>query len=126
MQRHTCCCRELGIATPDKIILAGAFGSHIDTTRAMLLGMIPDCPLDRVFSVGNAAGDGARIALLNREKRLEAQEIARTIRRVGTAGRPRLPERVPAGDELPPHVAQVRLDRRSHPGPGARSDGDTS
>jgi len=74
--------RELGIDTPDKIILAGAFGSHIDTTRAMLLGMIPDCPLERVFSVGNAAGDGARIALLNREKRLEAQEIARTIRRL--------------------------------------------
>ncbi len=74
--------RELGVETPDKIILAGAFGSHIDTTRAMILGMIPNCPLDRVFSVGNAAGDGARIALLNREKRLEAQEIARSIRRV--------------------------------------------
>ena len=74
--------RELGITTPDKIILAGAFGSHIDTTKAMILGMIPDCPLDRVFSVGNAAGDGARIALLNRDKRLEAQEIARTIKRV--------------------------------------------
>jgi uncharacterized 2Fe-2S/4Fe-4S cluster protein (DUF4445 family) len=74
--------RELGITTPDKIILAGAFGSHIDTTKAMILGMIPDCPLERVFSVGNAAGDGARIALLNKDKRLEAQEIARTIRRV--------------------------------------------
>jgi len=49
--------RELGIETPDKIILAGAFGSHIDTTKAMILGMIPDCPLEHVFSVGNAAGD---------------------------------------------------------------------
>ncbi len=74
--------RELGIETPDRIILAGAFGSHIDTARAMILGMIPDCPLDRVFSVGNAAGDGARIALLNREKRIEAQAVARSIRRV--------------------------------------------
>ncbi len=74
--------RELGIVTPDKIILAGAFGSHIDKTKAMILGMIPNCPLDQVFSVGNAAGDGARIALLNRNKRLEAQEIARTITRV--------------------------------------------
>lgn len=74
--------RELGITTPDKIILAGAFGSHIDATKAMILGMIPDCPLERVFSVGNAAGDGARITLLNRDKRLEAQHIARTIRRV--------------------------------------------
>lgn len=74
--------RELEIEAPDKIILAGAFGSQIDKTKAMILGMIPDCPLERVVSVGNAAGDGARIALLNRRKRTEAQEIARTIRRV--------------------------------------------
>jgi len=74
--------RELGIETPDKIILAGAFGSHIDKTKAMMLGMIPNCPLERVFSVGNAAGDGARIALLNRHKRVEAQQIAESIRRV--------------------------------------------
>jgi uncharacterized 2Fe-2S/4Fe-4S cluster protein (DUF4445 family) len=74
--------RELGIETPDRIILAGAFGSRIDTTKAMVLGMIPDCPLDRVVSVGNAAGDGARIALLNRDKRREAQEVAHSIRRV--------------------------------------------
>jgi uncharacterized 2Fe-2S/4Fe-4S cluster protein (DUF4445 family) len=74
--------RELGLVTPDKIILAGAFGSHIDPTKALILGMIPDCPLDRVFSVGNAAGDGARIALLNRHKRREAAEVAAGIRRV--------------------------------------------
>jgi uncharacterized 2Fe-2S/4Fe-4S cluster protein (DUF4445 family) len=74
--------RELGIETPDRIVLAGAFGSRIDTTKAMVLGMVPDCPLDRVVSVGNAAGDGARIALLNRDKRLEVQEVARTIRRI--------------------------------------------
>lgn len=74
--------KELGITAPDKIILAGAFGSHIDTTKAMILGMIPDCPLERVYSVGNAAGDGARIALLNGQKRLEAQHIARTIQRI--------------------------------------------
>lgn len=74
--------KELGIAAPDKVILAGAFGSHIDKTKAMTIGMIPDCPLDHVYSVGNAAGDGARIALLNRRKRLEAQQIARTIQRI--------------------------------------------
>lgn len=73
---------ELGIDKPDKIILAGAFGSHIDKTNAMILGMIPDCPLERVYSIGNAAGDGARIALLNKHKRLEAQDVARTIHRV--------------------------------------------
>jgi uncharacterized 2Fe-2S/4Fe-4S cluster protein (DUF4445 family) len=44
--------------------------------------MIPDCPLENVYAIGNAAGDGARIALLNREKRLEAVEVARRIRRI--------------------------------------------
>jgi uncharacterized 2Fe-2S/4Fe-4S cluster protein (DUF4445 family) len=74
--------REAGLEAPDRIILAGAFGAHIDPTRALILGMIPDCPIERVHSVGNAAGDGARIALLNREKRQEAIELARSVRRI--------------------------------------------
>ena len=74
--------REAGLEKPDKIILAGAFGSHIDPTAALILGMIPDCPIDRVVAVGNAAGDGARIALLNKDKRTEAAEVAGAIRRV--------------------------------------------
>ena len=74
--------REAGLDKPDKIVLAGAFGSHIDPTNALILGMIPDCPVDRVYAVGNAAGDGARIALLNRDKRVEAGEVARAIRRI--------------------------------------------
>jgi len=73
--------RETGIGTPDKIILAGAFGSYIDKTKAMLIGMVPDCPLENVYAVGNAAGDGARIALLNVEKRREAAEVARQVTR---------------------------------------------
>jgi uncharacterized 2Fe-2S/4Fe-4S cluster protein (DUF4445 family) len=74
--------REMGVERPDKILLAGGFGTYIDKTKAMMLGMIPDCPLDNVYAIGNAAGDGARIALLNREKRLEAVEVARRIRRI--------------------------------------------
>lgn len=69
----------------DRIVLAGAFGSYIDPQHAMILGLIPDCALDHVYAVGNAAGDGARIALLNREKRREAQEIARWVRYIETA-----------------------------------------
>src|SRR5690606_6748831 len=61
----------------DRIVLAGAFGSYIDPHYAMLLGLIPDCPLDSVMAVGNAAGDGARIALLNRHKREEAAQFSR-------------------------------------------------
>ncbi len=56
---------KLGIEQVDRIRLAGAFGSHIDVKYAMILGLIPDCPLEHVSSAGNAAGTGARIALLN-------------------------------------------------------------
>ena len=71
--------RRLGIKKLDKVILAGAFGSTIDPEKAMVLGMFPDCDPKHVNAVGNAAGDGARAALLNREKRLEADEIARKV-----------------------------------------------
>jgi len=71
--------KKLGIEKLDRVIIAGAFGSYIDKTEAMILGMFPDCDLDCVSSVGNAAGDGARIALLNRDKRLEAEEMARRV-----------------------------------------------
>jgi uncharacterized 2Fe-2S/4Fe-4S cluster protein (DUF4445 family) len=71
--------RRLGIEKLDKVILAGAFGSYIDPEKAMVLGMFPDCDLKNIYAVGNAAGDGARIALLNRDKRLEADEIARKV-----------------------------------------------
>ncbi|HSB07581.1 MAG TPA: ASKHA domain-containing protein [Thermodesulfobacteriota bacterium] len=71
--------KRLGIETLDKVVLAGAFGSFIDPEEAMVLGMFPDCDLDNVYAVGNAAGDGARIALLNRNKRTEADEIAQKV-----------------------------------------------
>jgi uncharacterized 2Fe-2S/4Fe-4S cluster protein (DUF4445 family) len=73
------------VSQVDRIILAGAFGSYIDPKYAMLLGLIPDCDLDKVYAVGNAAGDGARIALLNCHKRVEAQEIAHWVRYIETA-----------------------------------------
>ena len=70
-----------GLERPDKLILAGGFGSVIDKTRAMTIGMIPDMPLENVYAVGNAAGDGARIALLNVEKRREAERVAEKVHR---------------------------------------------
>ncbi len=74
--------KKLGIEKLDKVILAGAFGAYIHPEKAMILGMFPDCDLKNVFSVGNAAGEGARIALLNKEKRLEANEIVKKIKYV--------------------------------------------
>jgi uncharacterized 2Fe-2S/4Fe-4S cluster protein (DUF4445 family) len=71
--------KKLGAEKLNKVILAGAFGTYINAEAAMILGMFPDCDLRNVYAVGNAAGDGARIALLNREKRAEADEIARKV-----------------------------------------------
>ena len=71
--------RHLGIDKLDKVILAGAFGSYIDRISAACLGLFPDCDLENVYAVGNAAGDGARMALLNVGKRTEADEMARQV-----------------------------------------------
>jgi uncharacterized 2Fe-2S/4Fe-4S cluster protein (DUF4445 family) len=71
--------KKLGIGKLNKVILAGAFGTYVNPEAATILGMFPDCDLQDVYAVGNAAGDGARIALLNRDKRVEADEIAKTV-----------------------------------------------
>jgi uncharacterized 2Fe-2S/4Fe-4S cluster protein (DUF4445 family) len=76
---------RLGITRVDKIRLAGAFGSHIDMTYAMVLGLIPDCNLSKVQSAGNAAGTGARIALLNKAARDEIEGVVRRIEKIETA-----------------------------------------
>ena len=74
-----------GVTEIDRVILAGAFGSYIDPKHALVLGLFPDCDLEQVHAVGNAAGDGARFALLNIEKRREAQRLADQIRYIETA-----------------------------------------
>jgi uncharacterized 2Fe-2S/4Fe-4S cluster protein (DUF4445 family) len=79
---------RLGIDDVDKISLAGAFGSHIDVKYAMVLGLIPDCDLNKVASVGNAAGTGARIALLNHPSRTEIEEVVAGVEKVETATEP--------------------------------------
>jgi len=76
---------RMGVERVERIRLAGAFGSHIDVKYAMVLGMIPDCALDRVSSAANAAGTGARIALLNRAARGEIERRVRTVEKVETA-----------------------------------------
>ena len=75
----------MGVSKVDKIVLAGAFGSYIDPLHAMVLGLIPDCDLATVVAVGNAAGDGARIALLNKTRRAESAQIARDVNYIETA-----------------------------------------
>ena len=72
----------------DRIGLAGAFGSFIDPKYAMVLGLIPDCDLDKVKAVGNAAGTGARMALLNRDHRREIETTVTAIEKIETALEP--------------------------------------
>ncbi|MEX2296317.1 MAG: ASKHA domain-containing protein [Dongiaceae bacterium] len=83
---------HLGIDHVDRITLAGAFGSHIDVKYAMVLGMIPDCELTKVGSAGNAAGTGARIALLNLKSRAEIARVVKQVEKIETAVEPRFQE----------------------------------
>lgn len=58
------------------VIIAGAFGTFIDVASAVTIGMLPPLPLERFEQVGNAAGTGARLALVSLSQRIEAREIA--------------------------------------------------
>jgi uncharacterized 2Fe-2S/4Fe-4S cluster protein (DUF4445 family) len=71
--------RRMGIESVDQVKIAGAFGTHVDRGKALIMGLFPDCEVDRIVSVGNAAGDGARAALLNRKKREEANWVSRNV-----------------------------------------------
>lgn len=85
----------------DRVVLAGAFGAHISTKHAMVLGMIPDAPLDKVTSAGNAAGTGARIALCNIAARREIETTVREITKVETAIEPKFQEHFVAANAIP-------------------------
>ncbi len=92
---------EMGTETVDRVVLAGAFGAHISPKHAMVLGMIPDCPLEAVTSAGNAAGTGARIALCSRAARREIEKTVREITKVETAIEPRFQEHFVAANAIP-------------------------
>jgi uncharacterized 2Fe-2S/4Fe-4S cluster protein (DUF4445 family) len=83
---------KLAIGTISRVKLAGAFGSYIDPKYAILIGLIPDCDLGKVSGVGNAAGTGARMALLNRGNRLEIETLVRRIEKIETALEPKFQE----------------------------------
>ena len=79
---------KMAVPRVDRVVLAGAFGTHIDPKYAMILGMVPDCVLDNVVPAGNSAGAGARMALLNTEKRAEIEAVVRDIEKIETAVEP--------------------------------------
>jgi uncharacterized 2Fe-2S/4Fe-4S cluster protein (DUF4445 family) len=65
------------IIIQEGVIIAGAFGTFIDVKSAIIIGMLPDLPLERFIQVGNAAGTGARLALISQKERQRATQIAR-------------------------------------------------
>ncbi|HEY3231677.1 MAG TPA: ASKHA domain-containing protein, partial [Roseiflexaceae bacterium] len=93
--------RRRGVEKVDKIVLAGAFGSYIDPLRAMILGLYPDCALENVYAVGNAAGDGARIVLLSKARRAAAALAARRVEYIETAIDPHFQEEFVGAMHLP-------------------------
>jgi uncharacterized 2Fe-2S/4Fe-4S cluster protein (DUF4445 family) len=104
---------HLQIDQLDRITLAGAFGSHIDVKYAMILGMIPDCDLSKVGSAGNAAGTGARIALLNMKSRAEIARVVKQVEKIETAVEPKFQEHFVEAMAIPhktrsyPHLSAV-------------------
>ncbi len=92
---------EAGVTHVDRIRLAGAFGAHISPRHAMVLGMIPDAPLSGVTGAGNAAGDGARMALCSRAARAHIEALVRRIEKVETAIAPRFQEHFVAANAIP-------------------------
>ena len=92
---------ELDTDTVDRVVLAGAFGAHISPKHAMVLGMIPDCQLEKVTSAGNAAGTGARIALCDISARAKIEAEVRNIEKVETAIEPRFQEHFIAANAIP-------------------------
>lgn len=118
-----------GVERVDEVRLAGAFGSHIDTTHAMVLGLVPDCDPERVRSVGNAAGAGALIALLSGTARHEIERVVREVHKVETAIEPRFQEHFVDALAIPHRTADypnlgrvVALPARAPAGRAARDE----
>jgi uncharacterized 2Fe-2S/4Fe-4S cluster protein (DUF4445 family) len=120
---------HMGADHVDRIRLAGAFGSHIDVRYAMILGMIPDCDLFMVSSAGNAAGAGARIALLDSDSRKTIEELVRRVEKIETAIEPRFQAHFVAAMGIPHSteayaqlrkVVQLPVAKAATPRAGAR------
>ena len=100
---------KMGVDAIDRIRLAGAFGTHIDTKYAMVLGMIPDCVLAHVTSAGNAAGTGATITLLDSDARSEIEDVVRRIQKVETAVEPKFQDHFVEALAIPHKTAPFPL-----------------
>ena len=71
--------KRMGLEKVDTVKIAGAFGTHVDRAKALTMGLFPDCEIEMIKGIGNAAGDGCRAALLNVKKRVEADWCSRNV-----------------------------------------------
>jgi uncharacterized 2Fe-2S/4Fe-4S cluster protein (DUF4445 family) len=88
----------------DQVIIAGAFGTYIDVSNAVAMGMLPDIPLDRFKQVGNAAGIGAKLVLLSTRTRSEARTLRARIRYVELAQYPKFARLFAQSCQLKPYI----------------------
>ncbi|MFH1092339.1 MAG: ASKHA domain-containing protein, partial [Pseudomonadota bacterium] len=93
--------RRLGVDKVEVIKVAGAFGTNVDPRKALIMGLFPDCEIGKIKMVGNAAGDGARAALLDRRKRKEAEWCARHVEYIELTLEPDFLEEVTAALYIP-------------------------
>ena len=100
---------KFGVDSVDRVVLAGAFGAHISPKHAMVLGMIPDVPFERVTSAGNAAGSGARIALIDKSQRAAIEHTVRQIEKIETAIEPKFQEHFVNASGIPNSDDPFRL-----------------
>jgi len=110
-----------GIEHVDRVRLAGAFGAHIDPVHALVLGLVPDCEPEAVTSAGNAAGTGARIALVDRGAREEIERVVRSVEKVETAVEPRFQEHFVHAMAIPHETDPYARLAGSVPLPAARA-----
>ncbi|MGP8049788.1 MAG: ASKHA domain-containing protein [Desulfobaccales bacterium] len=118
--------RRMGLETVDVVKIAGAFGTHVDRTKALIMGLFPDCEIDKIMGVGNAAGDGCRAALLNRQKRVEANWCARNVEYIELTVEKDFQQQFMEAMQLPhmtdafPHLEGIVRDEILHQDGGAK------
>lgn len=115
--------KRMGIEKVDRVKIAGAFGTHVDREKALVMGLFPDCEITKIESVGNAAGDGCRAALLNIKKRNEANWCSRNVEYIELTVEPTFEQDFMEAMQLPhmtdpfPHLEDVVPDYILNQGP---------
>jgi uncharacterized 2Fe-2S/4Fe-4S cluster protein (DUF4445 family) len=114
--------KRMGVEKVDRVKIAGAFGTHVDRTKALVMGLFPDCEIEKIEGVGNAAGDGCRAALLNVKKRSEANWCSRNVEYIELTVEPTFEKDFMEAMQLPhmtdafPHLEGVVLPEILHQG----------